>query len=228
MRTSLYTNLWYPHPIYGLRMPVASNRMERILDFFAVAELVREEARRKRGRPYIYRLDIIQRRLRKRKYHKRFVSLRLVKLFYINVSYHQFRQLASRTRRMYGRFEWNFLLALEARLMSYIYRTSLLCNPFQCMQIIKQGYVGINNKYTPYVNHRVAVGDFVTFTLMAKQLIYVLLIARLVTKRTLFNPPGYMYVSYKFLYSYMKTPPVRKQLVFPISVDLYRATGYAF
>lgn len=132
------------------------------MDFFTAAELARQEARRKKGRPYVYRLDMVERVQRKRKYHKRFVTLRLVKLYYINIAYHQFRALARRTRRMDGRFEWNFLLALEARIVSYIYRTSLVANPFQCIQLIKQGYVAINNRYTPYVNTPVKVGEFVT------------------------------------------------------------------
>lgn len=189
-------------------MPLASNRMERILDFFTAAQLAREEARKKRGRPYIYRLDIIEKATRRRKYHKRFVSLRLVKLFYINLSYHQFRHLARRTRRLQGRFEWNFLLVLEARLMSHVYRSSLVANPFQCIQLIRQGYVAVNNFYYPYVNHTVKLGQFVTFSSLSRKLIYVLLLARLIAKRTLFNPPAYMYVSYTFLYSYMKTPPL--------------------
>jgi hypothetical protein len=96
------------------------------------------------------------------------------------------------------------------------------------MQLIKQGHVYVNFKNFPYVNHTVQVGDFLTFTSLGKKLIYLMLIKRLSKKITLFNAPGYMYVSYALLYAYMKRPPLKKQLVFPIAIDLYRATGYAF
>jgi ribosomal protein S4 len=202
--------------------------MARILDFFYKLQETRKKQKQKRKQPYIYRLDIIERRTIKRYLKYRFVSLRLVKLFYINYNYKKFRVLSNRMRKKVGMFEWNFLLQVEGRLMSFIYRTSLVANLFQCMQLIKQGHVYVNFKNFPYVNHTVQVGDFLTFTSLGKKLIYLMLIKRLSKKITLFNAPGYMYVSYALLYAYMKRPPLKKQLVFPIAIDLYRATGYAF
>ena len=205
-----------------------SNKIGRIVDFFYSLREARKKINASRKQAYIYRLDIIDRPKRRRKLKYRFVSLRLVKLFYINYTYRNFRRLANQMRRKDGMFEWNFLLALEGRLMSFLYRTSLVSNLFQCMQLIKQGFVCVNSRYYSYVNYRVQVGEFVTFNIVGKQLIYIMLLKRLAKKLTLFNAPGYMYLSYKFLYCYMKRPPIRKQLVFPIAVDLYRAAGYAF
>jgi len=206
----------------------STNNMQRILDFFFTLYIAKKKQARQRNKPYVYRLDVIDRPLIRKKLKQRFVSLRLVKLFYINYSYKNFRQLATRMRRKYGMFEWNFLLQLEGRLMSFLYRTSLLSNPFQCMQFIKQGHVLVNLRYVPYVNYRVQVGDFVGFSDLGKKIVYLALLYRLKYRLTLFNAPGYMFVSYTFMFSYMKRAPLRKQLVFPIAVDLYRATGYAF
>ena len=206
----------------------STHGIQRILDFFFTLYMAKKKQNRQKNKPYVYRLDIIDRPLIRKKLKQRFVSLRLVKLFYINYSYKNFRQLAMRMRRQYGMFEWNFLLQLEGRLMSFLYRTSLISNPFQCMQFIKQGYVMVNLKYIPHTNYRVQVSDFVSFSYLGKKIVYLALMYRLKNRLTLFNAPNYMFVSYTFMFSYMKRPPLKKQLVFPIAIDLYRATGYAF
>lgn len=82
-----------------------SNNMKRILDFFFVLYMAKKKQARQRNKPYVYRLDIIDRPLIRKRLKQRFVSLRLVKLFYINYSYKNFRQLATRMRRKYGMFE---------------------------------------------------------------------------------------------------------------------------
>ena len=90
-----YTNLF----------PKSSNNMQRILDFFFTLYMAKKKRAQQRNKPYIYRLDVIDRPLIRKRLKQRFVSLRLVKLFYINYSYKNFRQLASRMRRKDGMFE---------------------------------------------------------------------------------------------------------------------------
>lgn len=215
-----FTNYLYVSFFYG--------KLRRIFDFFYNNYVIRQQYKMRARRRYIYRVDIIQRRVFKKKIKKRFVSLRLVKLFYLTLHYHQFRQLARRTRLLDGCFEHNFLLALEGRLISFVYRTSFVPNLFQCIQLVRQGGVIVEKRVQNYVNYRVTINKFVKFTLLVKRLIYISLLYRLGRQLVLFNPPRYMFVSYPFLYCYMKRPPKRRDLVFPISLDMYRATGYAF
>jgi len=154
--------------------------------------------------------------------------LRLVKLFYLTFHYHQFRQLAQRTRRLEGCFEHNFLLALEGRLVSFIYRTSLMPNLFQCIKLVRSGGILVDGCLQNHPNYSIGYNVLINFLPLTKKLIYLSLLYRLVHKLFLFNPPRYMFVSYVFLYCYMKRPPQRRDLVFPIALDMYRATGYAF
>jgi|ADGO01.1.fsa_nt_gi Ribosomal protein S4 and related proteins len=158
----------------------------------------------------------------------RFVSIRLTKLFYLTFTYRQFRRLAFEMRRKDGYYGHNFCLALEGRLVSAIYRSSLVSNLFQSIQLVKQGYVAVNKVYQKHVNYRVKVSEFITFELLTKRIIYFCLLKRLACRAVVFNPPRYMFVSYSFLFAYMKRPPSRKDLVFPVGIDLYRATGYAY
>lgn len=215
-----FTNYLYITFFYG--------KLRRIFDFFYNNYVMRQQYKMRARRRYIYRVDIIQRRVFKKKIKKRFVSLRLVKLFYLTMHYHQFRQLARRTRVLDGCYEHNFLLALEGRLISFIYRTSFLPNIFQCIQLVRRGGVMVEKSLQHHVNYRVAINTVIKFTSLVKRLVYISLLYRLGRDLVLFNPPRYIFASYSFLYCYMKRPPRRRDLVFPISIDMYRATGYAF
>jgi hypothetical protein len=205
-----------------------NSKLINIFDFFYKSFLAKQEYKRRARRRYIYRIDIIQRRVFKKKMKKRFVSLRLVKLFYLTLHYHQFRQLAQRTRRLAGCFEHNFFLALEGRLVSFVYRTSFIPNPFQCIEIVKRGNVTIEGVVQGHINYLIQLNQLVSFIPSFKRLIYLSLLYRLARGAILFNPPRYIYVSFIFLFTYMTRPPHRRDLVFPISLDMYRATGYAF
>jgi ribosomal protein S4 len=227
------TYLW---PLHRLPKKITSyffitlfyGKLMRIFDFFYSNHLKKQQQRARARRRYIYRLDVIQRRTFKKKLKKRFVSLRLVKLFYITLHYHQFRQLARRTRRLEGCFEHNYFLALEGRLASFVYRTAMAPNLFICIKLVRDGGVIIGRSCQNHIGYNVQVNGLVNFTQAAKRLIYFSLLYRLARKLILFNPPRYMFVSYIFLFAYMKRPPHRKDLVFPISLDLHRASGYAF
>jgi len=201
-------------------------KINNIIIFFYNIYLKKKQNIIKKYRRYIYRLDIIDKPIKKNKLKHRFVSLRLLKLFYINITYRQFRNLAFKMRRKAGNFEENYLMTLECRLLSVLYRTSLIPNPFQCIQLIRQGYVLINLKNVWNINSKIDINCLLNFVPMFKKYIYINLIKRLLKKRTLFNPPTYMFVSYVFLFSYMNRPPRRKDLIYPISLDIYRASGY--
>lgn len=227
------TYLW---PLHRLPKKITSyffvtlfyGKLIRIFDFFYNSYLKKQQERARARRRYIYRLDVIHRRTFKKKLKKRFVSLRLIKLFYITLHYHQFRQLARRTRRLDGCFEHNYFLALEGRLASFVYRTALVPNLFLCIKLVRTGGVLVNKVLQSHVSYNVQLNVLVNFTSYTKRIIYFSLLYRLARKIVLFNPPRYMFVSYIFLFAYMKRPPRRKDLVFPISLDLHRASGYAF
>lgn len=207
---------------------VKGRKISRILDFFYSIYTNRRKWYQNRQQRYIYRLDIIDIPKRRKHLKERFISLRLVKLFYITMSYRQFRTMAMSMRRKLGNFEENYLLSLEGRLVSTLYRTSFIASPFLCIQLVKEGYILVDFAYRGETEFKVPLLNIITFDKLAKKIIYVSLLMRLAKKRSLFNPPGYLFVSYIFLFAYTQRYPRRKDLVFPISVDFNRAAGYAF
>ena len=49
---------------------------------------------------------------------------------------------------------------------------------------------------------------------------------RVTMKGLLFNTPKFMYVNYKLFLSFFERAPVEKDLIYPIKLDIYRATSY--
>lgn len=184
--------------------------------------------RRQRGRRFIYQLQLPERHPSPPELNLRFVSLRLVKLYYISYSYRQFRALARTMRRRRGAFEENFLMALESRVSALLYRMTLLGNPFHCLDFVRRGLVFVNGCCQARPQAVVGLHQMITFNEMGRRWLFHDLQYRLGRHRLLFNVPRYLMVSWFFLFGYQRRPPRRKDLVFPIALDFYRATGYAF
>lgn len=206
----------------------ASRRLSRLIDFFFKAEERRRRRRRERGRRFVYQLKVADRYKRRKALKQRFVSLRLIKLYYITYSYRQFRTLARTMRRRHGLFEENFLLALESRVAPLIYRMTFLASPFQCLDFVRQGHVFVAGRCRHRPDDRVGLHQLVSLGGLGRRWIYHELAHRLGRRRLLFNVPPYLFVSFFFLFGYQRRPPVRRDLIFPVAVDFYRATGYAF
>lgn len=146
----------------------ASRRLSRLLDFFYTAEEKRRRWRRERGRRFIYQLTIIDRHQVRRPLKERFVSLRLVKLYYLRYSYRQFRTLARSMRRRQGAFEENFLLALESRAAPLLYRMTLLANPFHCLAFVRQGHMLLAFKTLNQPNRIIPLHQLLTFSTLGR------------------------------------------------------------
>jgi hypothetical protein len=99
---------------------------KRVTKFFYKIFLERLKYREARFKRFSYRLDIIAPRRRFRFLKKRFISLRVVKLFYLTLTYKQFKRLARIASKKDGLFEKQFCLLLEGRLISFLYRTLFL------------------------------------------------------------------------------------------------------
>src|SRR3546814_14850719 len=92
-----------------------------------------------------------------------FISLRLVKLFYLTLRYHQFRAYAIKASRSYGFFKFNYCFLLEGRLISLLYRSNFIISMFEIIEYIKRSKVLINGCISNYVNKNLEIGDIVSF-----------------------------------------------------------------
>jgi hypothetical protein len=79
----------------------------------------RKNLRRRRKKSFVYRIDLIEKRVVRKKLKWRFVTLRLTKFYYSLLSYKQFKSLARLAKRKDGLFEHNFVLFSEGRLVNF-------------------------------------------------------------------------------------------------------------
>jgi len=125
-----------------------------------------------------------------------------------------------------GLFQANYCLLLEGRLTSIVYRVNFLFSMFEIIAFVRNNNVLINNVLVNYVNYVTTVGDFFTFFPASHIKIRANLLKRLKTQTILFNTPRYLFVSYKLFFAFMMKHPMDKDLVYPIQLDIYRATAY--
>lgn len=123
--------------------------------FFFRLYLNKQDFRHNKIRRYIYRIDIVNPKRRKKFMKFRFITLRLVKLFYLTLKYKQFRSYAALASRKDGFFQFNYCYFIEGRLLSLIYRTNFITSMFEIIEYIKQGRVLVNGKVLSYVNANV-------------------------------------------------------------------------
>jgi ribosomal protein S4 len=201
-------------------------RSNKVNEFFFKLHLSREEFRLNKVRRYVYRIDVINPRRSRKNFKARFLSLRLVKLFFLTLTYRQFRRMAYLAAEKDGLFQANFCSLLEGRLVSVIYRTNFLYSMFEIISFVKDSNVFVNNILINYVNFVVRVGDFITFNEKHRSRFKANFFKRFKTQTILFNTPRYMFVCYKLFFAFMERAPMDNDLVYPIKLDIYRATAY--
>ena len=194
--------------------------------FFLKIYKERIKRRWKRMRRYIYRIDIIEVFKRKKKYNKRWLSLRMTRLYFLTLQDYQFRQLFKKASKLNGNLGTNYCHLLEGRLLAVFYRTNFLADLFVIFRFIKNKHVYVDFKKLSYVNAVINIGSFITFRKRLKRYMFIFFYKRLLNKAILFNKPRYLFVSYIFAFAYMFKKPKKQDLVYPIALDIQRITGY--
>ena len=110
---------------------------------------------------YIYRIDLYdpKRKIKRRKW--RFVSLRVLKFFYISLSHRHFRRYGRLALRQNGTFSTNYLFFLEGRLASMLYRMRFIQNVFIIKQFIVYGHVIVGRRLQTFPNYNVKLHEIV-------------------------------------------------------------------
>jgi len=178
-------------------------------------------------RKYIYRIDVIKPKKKRRKLSRRFLTLRLARLYFLTLKDYQFRAFFRKASKLDGNLENNYCLLLECRILSLFYRTNFMPNFFEIIQFIRRKNVIIDGKYkSMHLNAHVPIYSFISFNPKYKTRIIKNLYKRLCAKAILFNAPKFLFVSYFFFFACLFKMPCRQDLVYPVGVDLYRLTGY--
>lgn len=131
--------------------------------FFFKIHLLNQARKASRSKRYVYRVDLVSPGKRHKRLKSNFASLRLLKLFYLTLSYKRFSFIATLASRMDGYFQSIFCSLLEGRLVPFFYRTNFLYNMFEIIELVKNKTMYVNGRVQTYVNSLVIIGDFVTF-----------------------------------------------------------------
>lgn len=97
---------------------------------------------------------------------------------------------------------------------------------FSVKQLIQTGGVRINRQVINYLNHRIQVGDLIQFKPFVQRQADHAFHRRRVYHSFIMNMPRFIYPNYTLFYFWVERFPREKDLVFPIKLDMYRATGY--
>jgi len=199
---------------------------DKLTDFFFNLFLLKQDNKYDRVKRYIYRVDLINPLSRRKPMKSSFVSLRLVRLFYLTLKYKQFRLFSSRASKKDGFFQSNYCFLLEGRLLPVLYRASFIRSIFEIIDNIKNGTILVNKGVVSFVNAPLRVGDFVSLGLLDLNKVRNNFLRRLALKGFVFNVPRFLFVNYKFFFVIMERLPLDNDLAFPVKIDIYRAIGF--
>jgi ribosomal protein S4 len=213
--------------IWGRRLLYSFGKSSRMAQLFNAWDAEREEYRTGRRSRLVYRVDIDQ----PARIHKRqkwaFVTRRLSRLFYLTLSYAQFRKLAKVASRLEGSWESSFIMLVENRVLGMLYRMQINMNVFELRWFVLRGNVFLNNRAVTYYN--AAVDYFVILRIKEKLVIKLraALVERFKIEALYFGIPKYMFVSYKYMFAFVYKEPKRSDLSFPIkAIDVYRSADF--
>ncbi len=202
------------------------NHKSWLLRFFLKIYRKKIERWWKSRRRYIYRIDIIDLAVKIKKWNKRWLSIRLCRLYFLTLQDHQFRNMFKKASKLTGNLGLNYCYLLECRTITIIYRTNFLVNIFNCIRFVKKKRLFINKLCLNYVNATVPIGSMVTPAKIWRHWMRYHLFKRLTLKSILFNTPRFLFISYRFWVVFLLKKPKKQDLIYPISIDIQRISGY--
>lgn len=86
------------------------------------------------------------------------------RLFYLTLSYSQFKQLARAASRREGSWESSFIMLIENRVLGMLYRMQINMNIFELRWFVLLGKVFLDSKKITYYNASVDYFAIINFT----------------------------------------------------------------
>lgn len=202
-------------------------KVSRIVEFlFRQHEIYRQKTQA-RKKKYIYRIDLKHPAPTKRKKNPKFNSLKITILTFLIVTHKQFKKQARKSRRKDGTFNDNYLSWLEYRIVSLVYRISIIANLFDSIKAVKARGVWINKKFITYLNFVTPLMTIVGFNVIFKGYIYWKYMRRLRRKSLLSSIPKFCFFAKSLFCFFILRYPRKRDFINPFKLDVYRATGYA-
>ena len=220
LKSILYFNLLFS--VFKIKI---TNRLYKIYKvFFLNNKYNRQKYYFKQ--PFIYEPRIPFVKKKKYKMNSQFISLRVTRLFYIIYSYKQLKNIIKKIKKKDNVFEIAYISLMELKLPSFIYRSSLFSNMFESLNFIKGGNLWINKIIKSEIHYIVKVMDFVGFKIFYKSFVYWSFFKRIRRKAFIFLLPKYMFISLIFFIIILIRIPLDKEIINPITIDMYRISNY--
>ena len=212
-------NLW--KDVYFLSI---SNKMQKIFDLFLVKKQIREKIYFRR--PFIYEPRVPFILAKKFKVKKQIIGVQVIKLFYAIYSFKQLSKIAKKAKNQKGIFEYNFLNLIEAKLPSFLYRTSLFATIFDSIKFVKSCNVWINKKFKSYIYYSVKLYDMLGFRVIYKAFLYWNFFKRLRRRAFIFLLPSFIFFSIKFFLVILIKKIQLKDIINTFNVDYYTILSF--
>lgn len=178
-------------------------------------------------KPFIYEARVPTITKKKRRINEQFISFRLIKLFYVMYNFRQLKKIAKKAKLKSGVFEQNYLLIIECKLPSYLYRTSLFPTIFDSLEFVKTSNVWVNKEFKPLIFYTVKLFDMVGFRVIYKNYVLWHFFKRLRRKAFAFMISRCIYFSFHFWFTILISRFALGDLVNSVSFDYYRIATYA-
>ena len=193
-----------------------------VVRFFQDSYKYRAERAKRRFRQFIYRIDIINPdKTHKRKKWK-FVSMQLVKLFYKGVSQRKVYKFSNLSSSSSGLWVDNFLLLIESRISTLLYRVNWIPNILFLNQFLSHKSVLLNSKSPTTVNFIVKPFQIVRLVPNIQAKLCLNFKFRLINNMVYFNTPRYLFMNSKIMFFCIFRNPNLKDISFPVLLDIYR------
>jgi ribosomal protein S4 len=149
-----------------------SKKINKILQFFYFKFLKKIEIREQQNKRYIYRIDLRELIPAHKRLNPNFISIRIIRYFYLTLNYRHFRKMAIKAKKQDGYFGYNYMLLLEGRIVCMIYRSSFIANMFEAIKIVNLGLVWVNKRYVNFINNVVGIMQIIGFRYLLMPTIY--------------------------------------------------------
>ena len=193
-----------------------------MVKYFQDLEKYKTEKIKRRGKKFVYRIDVANPdRIFKRKKWK-FFSMNLLKFFYWGIKQKPIFYLIQRAHSKPGFWVNYFLWILESRISTFLYRINWVPNVLFMNQFLRSGEVVVNRGSVYNINERINLFDIVELRPTSSETIKKDLFIRIETGAVWFNTPRYIFLNSKFMFAFAYKFPEVNDLAFPVFLDLQR------
>jgi ribosomal protein S4 len=162
---------------------------------------------------YLYPNEKVEKRLRRRSfYFKLLFNKQKFKRYYANITLKQIKKNVNLIlKRKYNLLN-NFAYYFEMRLDSILFRANFAYSYAHARQLIKHGFVLVNNVKVTHTSFLVNRGDCIEICITKKQYVYDILLKRLNTLLVITSAPLYLAVDYRLMSCVVMSRAIFKQV----------------